>query len=194
MKSPSPNVIYGLHAGDFKIRYVGRTTKTADARLAGHRKGAHLPPGRYRSTYVCKWMREVGPEVVQIAVLEEVEDPGLLPEREMYWIARHRAMGSDLLNRTDGGTSDVPCDETRQLMSVARKMYWTEERKAEMSAKLKGRTTQPLSAETKAKLSEALKGRPCPSSRRSAHTRWHTNRGVVKEECEHCQQDHGPMA
>lgn len=45
------------------------------------------------------------------------------------------------------------------------------------------------SAETRAKMSAVRKGRPMPSSRRSAHTRHHTNRGIKKETCQYCIQD-----
>ncbi|EGD56908.1 NUMOD3 domain-containing DNA-binding protein [Gordonia neofelifaecis] len=45
------------------------------------------------------------------------------------------------------------------------------------------------SAETRAKMSAVRKGRPMPSSRRSAHTRHHTNKGVFKATCRHCRDD-----
>ncbi|MEV0674802.1 NUMOD3 domain-containing DNA-binding protein [Mycobacterium sp. NPDC050441] len=45
------------------------------------------------------------------------------------------------------------------------------------------------SEETRAKMSAARKGRPMPSSRRSAHTRHHTNKGVFKNTCQHCLDD-----
>lgn len=45
------------------------------------------------------------------------------------------------------------------------------------------------SAETRAKMSAVRKGRPMPSSRRSAHTRHHTNKGVFKDTCQHCIDD-----
>jgi hypothetical protein len=48
---------------------------------------------------------------------------------------------------------------------------------------------KPLSDEQRAKMSAALKGRPMPSSIRSAHTRHHTNKGVFKETCRHCIED-----
>ncbi|MGO3191847.1 MAG: NUMOD3 domain-containing DNA-binding protein [Microbacterium sp.] len=48
---------------------------------------------------------------------------------------------------------------------------------------------QSASAETRAKMSAARKGRAMPSSVRSAHTRHHTNKGVVKETCRHCVDD-----
>ncbi|WP_426002906.1 NUMOD3 domain-containing DNA-binding protein [Paenarthrobacter sp. NyZ202] len=45
------------------------------------------------------------------------------------------------------------------------------------------------SAETRAKMSAVRKGRPQPSSRRNAHTRHHTNKGIVKPTCQHCIDD-----
>lgn len=45
------------------------------------------------------------------------------------------------------------------------------------------------SAETRAKMSAVRKGRPMPSSRRSAHTRHHTNRGIKKDTCRYCIED-----
>lgn len=45
------------------------------------------------------------------------------------------------------------------------------------------------SAETRSKQSAALKGRPRPSSARSAHTRYHTNKGEVSAFCVHCDDD-----
>lgn len=45
------------------------------------------------------------------------------------------------------------------------------------------------SEETRAKMSAARKGRPMPSSKRNAHTRYHTNRGVKKATCKYCMED-----
>jgi NUMOD3 motif len=47
------------------------------------------------------------------------------------------------------------------------------------------------SDETRAKMSAVRKGRPMPSSRRSAHTRHHTNRGVRNDACKYCTEDPG---
>lgn len=47
------------------------------------------------------------------------------------------------------------------------------------------------SEETRAKMSAVRKGRPMPSSRRSAHTRYHTNRGIKKDTCRYCVDDPG---
>ncbi|EHB59340.1 Excinuclease ABC C subunit domain protein [Mycolicibacterium rhodesiae JS60] len=44
---------------------------------------------------------------------------------------------------------------------------------------------------TRAKMSAVRKGRPMPSSKRNAHTRYHTNRGVKKDSCRYCMEDPG---
>jgi len=45
------------------------------------------------------------------------------------------------------------------------------------------------SEETRARMSAVRKGRPMPSSRRSAHTRHHTNQGIMKATCQYCIED-----
>ncbi|NUT71000.1 NUMOD3 motif protein [Pseudarthrobacter sp. C4D7] len=45
------------------------------------------------------------------------------------------------------------------------------------------------SAETRAKMSAVRKGRTMPSSKRSAHTRHHTNKGIEKADCKYCVED-----
>jgi hypothetical protein len=47
------------------------------------------------------------------------------------------------------------------------------------------------SDETRAKMSAVRRGRPMPSSRRSAHTRHHTNKGMTKETCQYCIEESG---
>ncbi|MGI9163468.1 MAG: NUMOD3 domain-containing DNA-binding protein [Mycobacterium sp.] len=69
----------------------------------------------------------------------------------------------------------------------------SEEAKARLSKRMTG-TGNPnfgrvASEETRAKMSSARKGRPMPSSRRSAHTRHHTNKGVKKATCRYCIED-----
>lgn len=45
-----------------------------------------------------------------------------------------------------------------------------------------------ISEETKLKMSLAQKGIPKPSSVKNAHTRHHTNKNIIKESCQWCQQ------
>lgn len=51
-----------------------------------------------------------------------------------------------------------------------------------------------MSEADKKKRSDALKGKPMPSSQRSAHTRHHTNKNVVKDTCKHCLDDQQSQA
>lgn len=65
--------------------------------------------------------------------------------------------------------------------------------KAALSEKMKGvgnhNFGRTASEETRAKMSAVRKGRPMPSSRRSAHTRYHTNQGVRKDTCPYCIEE-----
>lgn len=66
----------------------------------------------------------------------------------------------------------------------------SEESKARLSRRMTG-TGNPnfgrcASEETRAKMSAVRRGRPMPSSRRSAHTRHHTNKGVKSANCRYC--------
>jgi hypothetical protein len=70
-------------------------------------------------------------------------------------------------------------------MSDEAKLMLAEQRRGSLNPNF-GKTA---SAETIAKLSAATKGIPQPKSKRSAHTRWHTNKGVLKPECKYCVED-----
>lgn len=72
-----------------------------------------------------------------------------------------------------------------RYMTEAQRRALSESRKGELNPNY-GKTA---SAETRAKMSAARKGRPMPSSRRSAHTRYHTNQGRTSETCAFCQSD-----
>lgn len=87
------HIIYGLHLStDNEIRYVGRSTRSANERLRRHIRdtynGSLIP--------VHTWMREVGVENVRLLVLEVVHDEG--PAREAAWISNLRTSGNRLTN------------------------------------------------------------------------------------------------
>ncbi|MDF3283698.1 NUMOD3 domain-containing DNA-binding protein [Gordonia sp. N1V] len=71
----------------------------------------------------------------------------------------------------------------------------TEESKRRLSEQRRGDGNPNFgrkgSAETRAKMSAVRKGRPMPSSKRSAHTRYHTNKRVFKDTCQYCVEDAG---
>ena len=147
--------VYGLHLEGGPIRYVGMTEKGAEARLVGHRK-------RAASTYVSpiySWMRKHGPANIRVTVLERCADLEMLRRTEERWIAKLRADGLPLLNLRGGGEG---------LFAYK----WTDEQRAAMSEKMKGRKLTPErvakmvagragyrhSPETRAKMSESSKG------------------------------------
>lgn len=70
-------------------------------------------------------------------------------------------------------------------MSEEAKLILAEQRRGSLNPNF-GKIT---SAETIAKLSAATKGIPQPRSKRNAHTRWHTNKGVLKPDCKYCVED-----
>lgn len=87
--------IYALHAGDFRMAYVGTTSKNSKNRLWEHiyraRKGHPSP--------VYEWMREVGIENVEVIDLEAVTDDTDSLVREAHWIARLIEEGHPVVNR-----------------------------------------------------------------------------------------------
>lgn len=177
-------VVYGLSLDGVDHRYVGFTGVTGvRQRLAGHRFDARHD--RWTSRHL-DWMREVGPENVQIVVLERAE-PGTAQEAlaalEVQWIARLRAEGFDLLNLSGGGLGAPgtegprwplqrgdPQTILRSGVRAPRKSRAGnyERRKYEMS---------PESLAEK-KRTGAL----------AAHRRWHVGRGIIKPECSWCQE------
>jgi hypothetical protein len=70
----------------------------------------------------------------------------------------------------------VVSEETRRLLS---------ERK---QGQLNPNFGKTASDDTRAKMSAAQKGVPKPSSARSAHTRYHRNKGVVSPKCKYCAE------
>ena len=89
-------VIYGLHAGDFRIRYVGKTVSGVARRLRGHRydakRGSTLP--------VHRWMRKHGLSRIAIVELDRITEAENWQEIERQWIV---GFGTELLNVTKGG-------------------------------------------------------------------------------------------
>jgi hypothetical protein len=71
-----------------------------------------------------------------------------------------------------------------RVMSPEERAQLSEQRRGPLNPNY-GKTA---SAETRAKRSAAQKGIPKPSSARSAHTRYHTNKGVESETCRFCTQ------
>lgn len=80
------------------VRYVG---KAADSRARLRR---HLLDSRRRNTPVYRWIRGllVADKIPELRVIETCTLEAW-PDRERYWIDRHRQDNYDLLNVADGG-------------------------------------------------------------------------------------------
>lgn len=105
-------------------------------------------------------------------------------EQKRRWSEQRRGMNSGPANPNYGkfGPEHPSYGHT---MSPESRERLSESRRGELNPNF-GRSASP---ETRAKMSAVRKGRPMPSSVRSAHTRHHTNKGVFKDTCEHCQDD-----
>lgn len=110
-----PCVIYGLHVGDHRIRYVGKTVSALSRRLRGHRYDAR----RGSSLPVHRWIRKHGAKRVAIVALDHVRADEDWQEIERRWIV---AFGANLLNVTKGGEGahePIFTPEHREKIAVA---------------------------------------------------------------------------
>lgn len=220
--TPFGGLIYGVRAIDSsEYRYVGLTTKTITRRRSEHFKVAES--GR-KTAFAAWLRKQAGREAVYFHSLElvmsgELEDLGAAEHR---WICKLREAGHRLLNLNEGGlgnhgyvwTEEQRAAASERMRGVKRpgcptgpdhpSWGWTpsDELRARWSAQRKGMNSgasnpnfgKSASDETRAKMSAVRKGRPMPSSVRSAHTRYHTNKGVFKDTCRHCQDDRRSLA
>ena len=182
-------LIYGLtdpRTGE--VRYIGQSS-TGLVRPRGHGRPSVLAS---RHTHLYSWIRAVRALGLEygIRVLEWLPGRAPLPDAERRWIARGRRMGWDLTNHTSGGEGCPEPDEaTREKMRRAKigkrraprsaewrsklsaammgrkPKDWTPERRAIMSARMKGNRLaaaprRPYSDETRKRMSEAQLRRP----------------------------------
>lgn len=151
-------VIYTLSApGSDVVEYVGATVGPLNDRLCTHLWVAERFPDRK----VCKWLNSIGAEP-EMRALETVPYGMDWEVREQFWIAHFRNLNPDLKNESLGGKSGalgVPRTEgARKAVSEQLKgRIRSEEHCNAISEGKKGNTI--ISAERRAKLSRALKGR-----------------------------------
>lgn len=88
--------VYGLHAGDGWIRYVGRT-KNPKRRLSEHRSPATQAKTRARGSSI-KFMDWLSSVRAEITLLDVCSTPEEADRREVYWTT----LLPDLLNRSVG--------------------------------------------------------------------------------------------
>lgn len=193
------NVIYGLHLGDRRYRYIGLTTVGIRARMK-----AHIKDSRARKRPVYFWMNKHGPENIIISVIEECRDFEHLAQREIFWIDYFRNAGNSLLNMTDGGdgrsgSTHISAETRKKYSERSKGNSWalgyrhTEDALHRISEASRGNQYAKGYSHTedaRQRISTAHKGKPRPYAMRSAHTRWHTNKGISKpESCTYCKEE-----
>lgn len=147
-------VIYGLHNGDRRYRYIGLTTRGASHRLNAHwhsvSSGSSLP--------VHNWMRKYGRDQIHTEVLDTAGGLDILWEKEVFWIQKFRSQDAGLLNLSDGGQGGVnPSAETRLKISESK---IGKKRSPELVERMRVlKTGLKASEETRRRMSEAHKGR-----------------------------------
>ena len=125
MKSnESQFIIYGLTDPDTnEVRYVGKSASGLD-RPREHKKPCNLETETHKNHWIKSLMNQG--KTYGIKVIEEVTNPDLLSDREIYWIATYKQSGVKLTNGTDGGEGALGREvkeETKKIMSEKRKEF-----------------------------------------------------------------------
>lgn len=186
---------------DQAVRYVGKTKQSLSNRLSQHCSDC-TKYDRYR-THRAGWIRQLERLDMKpgIFLLEEVETE-LWEEAERYWIAHFHTQGARLTNATSGGGKEtVHTPESRSKMSEAQLAvtarlselgieHWNKGRKrsaetrAKIGAAAKGRTSpnkgKKASPETLAKMSAAMKGRLGTNVGRKFSPEWIANMSAAR--------------
>jgi group I intron endonuclease len=144
-------------------------------------------------------MRKHGIDSIQIDVIEICNDKSLLSSREVFWIKYYRDLNFDLLNVLDGGGGILSVSGRDKILSAlvgnnhALGYRHTEEAIARIGKASTGNQHAlgyNHTEEARKKISEAHAGKSRPHSKRTAHTRWHTNKNVSKPEtCKYCKEE-----
>ena len=195
---PFMGSIYGVsERGSSEVRYVGLTTKLVSRRRIEHWKsaeaGRRTDGGLGPRGYV--WTVEQRAAASLRSKGRKHPNP-LRGEDNPMWGRRHsdeqKAIWSELRRGSITGEKN-PNWNRRGADHPSFGRTWTDEQRERLSASRRGEKNpnfgKTASEETRAKMSAARRGRPMPSSVRSAHTRHHTNKGIVSETCRHCRDD-----
>lgn len=142
MSTSQIKYIYGLHAGDGVVRYIGRTSSTPHKRLWGHKSDARV--GKTRPIH--NWIREHGEECIEAVTLEEFVETAnnTAADREKAHILQQLSSGGLLnVHAYTGGSGTInrkePKEEGPHYM-VGTKM--SEETKEKISEKQKWHAEQ----------------------------------------------------
>lgn len=186
-------VVYGLKTETSRVLYVGQTVGLPATRLSGHLANARS--GHGSPVYV--WMREVGLDEIKIIELEKADDDRLLEVEEAWMITL-------ATSRDAGGLNELVGPRWSTMSRIERRQRWIEiGRIATADPAVRARMSELAQAratpESRARTSEQMRERYRDSKTRNemrersrrtmlmtTHTRWHTNRGIVKPGCALC--------
>lgn len=201
--------VYGLrlkHCTEY--RYVGITSKGVEARFNQHLR-ASMPDYTGQSFLVHRWIAKHRESIVY-DILEDLtgESREYLTASEVLWIFALKFLGNRLLNLTDGGDGMVGPMVNRNKFKTGpenpnygggkghpaygRVVSEYERNKARLRMTGAGNPNygKVYTDEEKLKRSLETKGTPRPKSSRSAHTRYHTNKGTTSPKtCKYCREE-----
>ena len=89
-------------------QYVGKTTSTIEERFKEHCRDSRKERCNKRPLYDA--MNKYGIENFKVEELEQVDDPKLLSDREVYWIKELNTWGHNGYNASKGGDGKVLYD------------------------------------------------------------------------------------
>ena len=186
-----PNIIYLVeNAVNSKI-YIGKTINSVE-----HRWSEHVGTARRGSPfYFHNAIRKYGADAFVMRVLETVDDPGVLNDREIHWIATlnpdynmtaggegtpgHKHSDATKQKLRDANTGLTRSDATRQKISAAKTgVKHSAEARAKMSA---AKTGTKHSAETRANMSASRTGRKHSAETRAKMSASRTGRKLSTE-------------
>lgn len=103
---------YGIKLrSDWRIRYVGLTSKTLEQRFAQHLYSARK--GTVSALYI--WMRKHAADEFDIVELCSANSTQELNEQEIFLIEAYRSIGQADLNLTDGGTGGITPETVEKI-------------------------------------------------------------------------------
>jgi len=170
-------VIYSITCKTNGKVYVGSTVRRPNQRRLEHLH--NLRRGKHHSRHLQHCFNKYGEDSLAFEVIERVEDANFLLAREQFqiWRVAGRCLNSaevadSHLAAAAANSGRVQGDSERAMRSAAIKKAiddgktkyspWTDERRKSHGAALKGRAMPPVNPGRGEKISEALKGRPCP--------------------------------
>ena len=169
-----PGVIYVIECAGNGKRYVGSTSRRPNQRRLEHLH--HLRGGSHHSKRLQRCFNKYGEDSLAFSVVETVDDLNMLLPREQFHIWRAEGVCLNSAEVSDSvhcariantGRKHGEVERAKRsaslLAAVAtgrkKPVVWTDEQRAAQSVILTGRSMPPVTAKTRANISESLKGR-----------------------------------